>query len=36
MESQLDKQIQSQKDLIGAWEDYHAMVLKMVQKSQGR
>lgn len=36
MERQLDKQIAKQRDLIGAWEEYHGVVLKMVQKSQGR
>lgn len=35
MENQLDKQIEKQKELIAGWEEYHAVVLKMVQKSQG-
>lgn len=35
LERQLDGQIAKQKELIGAWEEYHGVVLKMVQKSQG-
>jgi len=34
LERYLDGQIGKQKDLIIAWEEYHGVVLKMVQKSQ--
>lgn len=34
LERYLNGQIDKQKDLIGAWEEYHGVVLKMVQKSQ--
>ncbi|ORY25951.1 Vps5 C terminal like-domain-containing protein [Naematelia encephala] len=34
LEIHLADQIKKQKELIEAWEDYHAVVLKMVQKSQ--
>ncbi|GFZ45014.1 hypothetical protein JCM24511_02740 [Saitozyma sp. JCM 24511] len=30
----LDKQVGKQKELIGAWEEYHGHVLKMVQRAQ--
>jgi sorting nexin-1/2 len=36
LEKQLDTQIGKQRELIEAWEEYHGVVLKMVQKSQGR
>ena len=36
MESYLDGMIARQKELIEAWEEYHGVVLKMVQKAQGQ
>lgn len=36
MEKYLDGMIDRQKELIGAWEEYHGIVLKMVQKAQGQ
>ncbi len=35
LEKYLDGQIGKQKDLMGAWEEYHGLVLRMVQKSPG-
>jgi hypothetical protein len=32
----LDGQIEKQKELAAAWEEYHGHVLKMVQKAQGQ
>ena len=34
LERYLTEQIRTLKDLIGAWEDYHGVILKMVAKSQ--
>ena len=34
LERHLDLQIKKQRELISAWEDYHGMVLKMVQRAQ--
>ena len=34
LERYLNGQIGKQKDLIAAWEEYHGVVLKMVQKGQ--
>jgi sorting nexin-1/2 len=34
LERYLNDQIGKQKDLIGTWEEYHGVVLKMVQKPQ--
>jgi sorting nexin-1/2 len=36
LERYLDCQISQQKELVGAWEEYHGVVLKMVQKNQGQ
>ena len=33
MEKQLDAQIEKQKEMIGAWEEYQAVLVKMVQKN---
>lgn len=32
----LDDQIRRQRDITTAWEDYHAMLLKMVQRAQAQ
>lgn len=32
----LDGQIVRQRELVTAWEEYHAMLLKMVQRSQAQ
>ena len=34
LEKYLDGMIMRQKEMIEAWEEYHAVVLKMVQKVQ--
>ena len=34
MEGYLGQVIQREKELVGAWEEYHSVVLKMVQKAQ--
>ncbi|KLT39453.1 Vps5-domain-containing protein [Cutaneotrichosporon oleaginosum] len=36
LSANLDGQIARQRDLVTAWEDYHAMLLKMVQRSQAQ
>lgn len=36
LEVYLEGQIQAQKELIGAWEEYHGIVLKMVKASEGQ
>jgi len=36
MEKYLGGMISRQKELIEAWEEYHGIVLKMVQKAQGQ
>lgn len=35
LERWLDVQIMKQKEVIESWEEYHGVVLKMVQKAQG-
>ena len=35
LERWLDVQITRQKEVIEAWEEYHGVVLRMVQKAQG-
>lgn len=36
LSAHLDGQISRQRELVTAWEDYHAMLLKMVQRAQVR
>lgn len=36
LERWLDDQIVREKDIVAAWEEYHGVVLRMVQKAQGR
>lgn len=36
LERYLDEMVARQKELIEAWEEYHGIVLGMVQKAQGK
>ena len=36
LEEHLEEGIRKQKELVEAWEEYHGIVLKMVQKSQAQ
>lgn len=36
LSNHLDDQIRRQRDITTAWEDYHAMLLKMVQRAQAQ
>lgn len=36
LSSNLDGQISRQRELVTAWEEYHAMLLRMVQRAQAQ